>query len=353
MTVSLIYVLGIALCGFVVSRLVLGVLFTKMQGRSYALKYDAWLYILGLVFLGSLSVAYFTPAFHDQIVSLSLSSVILTVFLAAFIYAAFTLDNAWILNGGIVLSIIALLCLLPPENIVLSSAFPLLADRLILFALLFFLTRATTILNAQNGIFLIYALTVCFGLTFMAVLGGVPLVLGGFAALLGGVLSGFFNINALQEKIVLNKGACLSASFLLSALILYASAEYAFSATLVLTCYLPVEFAWAVVNYFLRHNKGTALSKNTAYSVLLSQDSSLYAIWVALAKIGLVNIILACFQLYAPNRFSLPIFTVILNLWLLSRLLSAFEPPETLKSANKQLVETIKQGIKEAFRKDQ
>ena len=352
MTVSLIYVLGIALCGFMVSRIALGVLVSKMQGRSYALKYDAWLYLLSLVFIGSLSIGYFTPVFHDQIVSLNLSSVILTVFLAAFIYAAFTLDNPWILNGAIILSIIALLCLLPPENIVLSSTYPLLADRLILFSFLLFLTRASTVLNAQNGIFIIYALTVCFGLMFMAVFGGVPLILGGFAAVIGGILSGFFNINALQEKIAFNKGACISASFLLSALVLYASAEYAFSSTLILTCYLPIEFIWAIVNYYLRHNKGAALSEGAAYSTLLSQDSSLYAVWVALAKIGVVNIILACFQLYAPNRFSLPIFTVILNLWLLSRLLSAFDPPETFKNANKQLIDTIKQGIKEAFRKD-
>ncbi len=352
MTVSLIYVLGIALCGFVASRLTLGILVNKMQGRSYALKYDAWLYMLGLFSLGSLSVAYFTPAFHDQIVSLSLSSVILTVFLAAFIYAAFTLDNPWILNGTIILSVIALLYLLPPENIVLSAAYPLLADRLILFAFLLFLTRASTILNAQNGIFLIYALTFCFGLMFMATLGGVPLILGGLAAVIGGILSGFFNINALREKIALNKGACISASFLLSALALYASAEYAFSATFILGSYLLIEFIWATANYFLHRHNSTELSQETAYNMLLSQNSSLYAVWIALAKIGLVNIILACFQLYAPNRFSLPIFALILNLWLLSRLLSAFEPPATFKAANKQLVDTIKQGIKEAFRKD-
>ena len=352
MTLALLYVFAVALGCFLISRLALDVLVSKMQGRDYALKYDAWLYLLGIIFLAAMSVCFFTPNLYDQIAPLSPPAVALTVLAAGILYLAFTVDIRWVLDAAIVCATLMLLFFLPTRNIVLPSGISIFLDRLLLGLLIIFLTRTAPVLNKQNGIFIIYALTICFGIILIALFSGAPLVLGGLSAVLAGVLSGFFNINALTQKIALNKGACISAAFLLCALLLDLCVEYSTTSALILSLYLPIEFFAALFGTFLHKKALSDFESETIYNRLFEKNSSLPAIWTALAKIGLMNMVLAVFQLYAPNQISLPFFALLLNLWLLSRLFGASEPPSTIKSANQQLFDAIKQGLKDTFGKE-
>lgn len=352
MTISLLCVLGVALACFMVSRLWLGFLAKKMQGHTYTFKYDAWAYMLAFISFISISATFLMPTLYDQIVPLSVWSVITTILSAATLYIVFMLDISWLLNLAVALAVGVLILFLPQENVLLPTEFSPVLDKLCLFALFTFLTRAATILNSKSSIFLIYALTICLGIIFISLLGGAPRLLGVLAAIIGGVSAGFFNLNALHEKIALNTGACISAAFLLSALLLDLCVEYAMPSAFILILYLPVEVVWSLSNKYLRQRKNNTLTDETIYNKLYARHCALAAIWIALGKIGAVNIILACFQLYAPNRFSLPFFTILLDLWLLNRLFNAFEPPITLKSANKQFIEAVKQGIKDSFRKE-
>lgn len=352
MTMSLLCIFGVLLVSFVSARIVLGILATKMRGKDYALKFDAWLEMLVLLLIGALLSTFFIPSLHDQIVPLKIFPILTTVLCAAVIYGVFMLDIPWLLNVCVGLMVGVLLLFLPPYNILLSAPESLFLDRLLLFCLLTFLTRGATILNGKTGIFLIYASTICMGTIFLSLLGGAPLLLGVLAALIGGVFGAFFNINMLHEKIVFNTGACLSAAFLLSAMVLDLCVEYVPSSALILTLYLPIEFVWAIGHYYLRHNQNIALTDQTMYQKLYDISYALPALWMALAKIGAINVVLACFQLYAPNAFSLPFFAFLLNIWLLSRLFGALEPPTTFKSAHREFIDALKQGVKDTFRKE-
>jgi hypothetical protein len=75
---------------------------------------------------------------------------------------------------------------------------------------------------------------------------------------------------------------------------------------------------------------------------------------VSVVKIGIVNVIFSCFQLYAPNPFSMPIFTLVVNLWLLNMLYHASENNLSFKETNEAFVDDVKKGlstVKEAFKR--
>ena len=76
------------------------------------------------------------------------------------------------------------------------------------------------------------------------------------------------------------------------------------------------------------------------------KDISAQAILVSVVKINLINLIFACFQIYAPNMFSLSLFTIIVNLWLMNILYHASDERLTLGQTNKAFMSEIKSGLK-------
>lgn len=69
----------------------------------------------------------------------------------------------------------------------------------------------------------------------------------------------------------------------------------------------------------------------------------------------MVNIILAMFQLYSANSFSVPIFAFLINLWLLGILYNTNDGIKSLKEANKDFIRDVKSGldnIKKSFNKN-
>ena len=63
---------------------------------------------------------------------------------------------------------------------------------------------------------------------------------------------------------------------------------------------------------------------------------------VSIVKIGIINVIFSCFQLYAPNPFSIPVFALAVNLWLLNILYHASENNLSFSRTNENFFEELK-----------
>ena len=64
-------------------------------------------------------------------------------------------------------------------------------------------------------------------------------------------------------------------------------------------------------------------------------------------------LIFGCFQVYAPNKFSLIIFGTILSLWFLQHLLNWQTPTQSFSEINKEVFKDIKKNVKQLRKKTQ
>ena len=353
MLLNLIYFIGLIGLGFIFS-LPMFVYVSKNTLYEYKIKNDVWIYMWFFSLFCTSALYFILPDFKDMIYDLEYGKIVAVFALAAFIYIAFLLENKLLMYMVMALSS-AIVTFLVPDNVSIFEGYiPLWSERLIVFASVFFITFFAKILNGLPAIFAIFILSGLFGMMCLSGFGGVPLLFGIFAALLGGMWLGFLRFNWYPSEIVLNEGACASAGFLLSGFLLLGTIELSGSSILVLLSYLFAEIIWVLIRSYLWRIKEPDLYNNTAYFVCYTKDISLDAILVSVVKIGIINIIFSCFQLYAPNPFSMPIFTLVVNLWLLNMLYHASENNLSFRETNEAFVDDVKKGlstVKEAFKR--
>ena len=184
------------------------------------------------------------------------------------------------------------------------------------------------------------------GICLISLIGGLPFSYGLLASGWLGMWLSFLKFNWYPSEIYLNDGACASAGFLFGYFILCGVQEYAGSSLIILLTYLVAEILWVVVRRYILRIKEPEFYNNTAYFVCYYKDINIYAILIAIAKIGVVNVIFSAFQVYAINAFTIPAFMIIINLWLLNVLYRANDEEVGFKKANEILIEDIKDGLK-------
>ena len=345
MFLSLLYCLGISFTSFAVLIPLFAWLGKNLTGQ-YEIKKDVWIY-MWLFSLALISGLYFfLPDFKDVIVTINYSKILMMFGLSAFIYIAFLLELNWLFYLSMIISAAVVTWLLPSDMAIFENKVPLLAERLIIFSSLLALTFFTKILNGMSAIFGIFVLTVLLGICVISLIGGLPVSYGILAAGLSGMWLYFLRYNWYPSEIYLTDGACSSAGFLLGCFILCGAQELAGPSLISLLVYLVAEILWVLIRTYILRIKEPEFYNNTAYFTCYKKDISVSAILVAISKLGLINIIFATFQIYAINPFTIPVFMVVVNLWLLNILFRANDEEVGFKQANKVLIEDIKDGLK-------
>ena len=331
MAFHLLVIIALMGVGFVLARTITGILAQKLATQDYQLKYDMWLYMLLLLFLGWSLIAFFSPNFYDSVNPTSALRQVAPIGLSLLIYGAYLLDSRLVLNLMIATASVLLVIDMPPENFAADFGLPDVLSYPLAIILTYILTSATFILNACVGVLNLFALTICIGLSLMSLQGGLPLCLGFLAAYFGGVMIGIFDANAPDKKLQLNHGACACIGFLLSGFLLWGSSEFAAPSMLILTSFFWAEVLVALFKKYVLRRVSSDMAELTITADIYQKGLPLQNVWFSLIKIGLINIILACFQLYAENALSLPLLAFLINLFLLNRLSRAFDEPTTLK----------------------
>lgn len=322
---------------------------------EYKLKNDVWIYMWILSFIFTTALYFLLPNFNDLISEIKYIRIFLAFILSAFIYAAHLLEMRKTEFFVICLSSAVATFLIPNNILVFEGNIPFIADRLIIFAGIFLITFFAKILNGMSAVFALFMLTCLLGISLISLLEGLPLAFGFIAFALTGIWLGFLRYNWYPSELFLTDGACTSAGFLLANFFVYSCQEFAGSSMLILCAYLISEIIWVVTRRYIFRIKEPDFYNNTSYFCAYLKDITVPAILVAIYKIGIINIIFAGFQIYSPNMFSLPVFSVVVNMWLLNTMCNASESKLSLKDVNKAFIQDIKDevsNIKQSLEKD-
>ncbi len=346
----------IGLIGFALSRLILN--FSKTDAEhyeNYKLYRDTSVFLALLLFGGIAAIFYNAPDMFDVVAPVGWYVLPLVFLTAILLYAVFWFEIVWLTRAAALAASVLLACLLPINCMIFEGLVPLWADRLLISLAVFIFISGAANINLLSGIFGIQATTVSVGIGILALLGGVPLYLGAIGAYVAGIWLGFLNLNWFPSKVYINSGTCMAAAYILAWLLLQGAAELAGPSALILMMFFICEIIWALAQKFIFGQNTADLSDNTACYEAFTKGVTVPAIGVAVAKINVVNVILAMFQLYSANSFSVPIFAFLINLWLLGILYNANDGVKSLKEANKDFIRDVKSGldnIKKSFNKN-
>ncbi len=340
MSTGLLTILVLGIIGFFLMRIILQ--FIPANGSSYSFRRDMWVYITLLSAAGIVGIYYFAPDYADSIIGLFPKTMAFVLFLSFLIYFAFLLETPWLFYTITATASLGTTFFWPENALVFEGFMPPLADHLSAALLLFIFTVGTKLINGVSGIFSLFAVTICGGAAMIAIIGGLPLILGFIGAYWAGLWLGHLNV---CDHVRLNNGICASMGFLLGWMLLSGCIELAGPSMLILPMFLFAEICWALWHRFILNDKKIDLSENTAYGMAYEKGLSEAAIRIAVGKIGIVNIIFAGFQLFASNFYSVPIFVFLANIWLLNILSHVGLNDYTLQETNRQLIKSIKSGI--------
>ena len=352
MVLNLLYLIGLLTTGFLLSLPVF-IYTSKNNYNTYSIKKDVWIYMWILMLISVCGLSLVMPDFYDIIVPIKLKNILIPFVLSAIIYIIYLLETNWLLYLTIALSS-AVITFTTPENLVLFENIPFYADRLIIFSSLFIITFFSKILNGMSAAFGIFVVTILCGICLLSLIGGLPLSFGFVCGLICGIWIGFLRYNWYPSEVYLNDGACTSAGFLIGCLFLYSSFEYATGSILVLGSYLWTEILLVLSREYVFRIKETDFYNNTSYYVCYTKDIPVHSILISLSKIGVINVIFAGFQVYSSNEFSLPVFTIIADLWLINTLFHASEENKSFKQINQSVFDDVKsnfKSIKDTFTK--
>lgn len=355
MSEILIWMAALLGCGFILSRSLLHFLEINDLEQGYRLKKDPWFYILGTTALGFTALYFFLPAFPDFVFPFHFLSLMVWLVCSFLIYVAYLFENNHLTALCLVVSAAVVSLILPADSVIFSEQIPLWADRIFVVLSVCAFSYGMSLLYAMDGILAMTAGCAYFGIAAVAFMGGIPLMLGMFAAFAAGVWGGYFQLNKFPAKIFINQGASLSAGFLLSCLLLQGAAEFAGASMLTIVMFVWAELVYAVFNRYILNQNDREMSENTAHWQLFANGVNVEMITFGVFKILCINVVLALFQLYAANPFSLPIFVFVVDLWLLSIMNRVSLGDYSFAHAHKEFIKNIKEGwsaIKKQNNKD-
>ncbi len=348
MSLVLLYGLLLMCAGFICSGVMLNLYANKANiGTEYVFYKDPWLGMFVLTFISIFSVCYLVPDFNDIIVPFGAGPVWALACLAFLVYVAFLLENDKLFYIVLAAASLCLVFMMPDDVLIFDGLLSYYLDRLASAFLIFVFSASAQWLNNMAGVFSMQSVALTAGLWGIAIIGGVSRVLGFVGAVLAGVWLGYLILNRYPSKVAINNGACSSAAFVFSGLMLDGAVELAGPSMVILAMYPLTEIIWAVVRRYVFGIKQRDWSENTAYMSIADKGVEAEAVSIAVGKIGVVNVVLACFQLFSVNGFSIPLFAFAVDLWLLGMLYNIDEKNKSFKEINQDFIGNVKSGLRD------
>lgn len=333
---SEVFVLGVGflLVCFTLTTFVLTRIQTDIFPEEYEFKLDPFWYLLIIFLLSAVSVYFLQPCGFDTIKSYSLWTFVLPIIFSVLIYFCYLLDVAWLTNLVTYVLALVITFLQPDDFILFPEYLTPLQDKFVVALLILLISKGLGYLNGMGGIAssqFVVVMVAAFLLTYFGVL---PQILGTLALAYMGIMLAFTLLSWPPEKIMISNGGFSALGFIMACFMLDASVEFSEASMFIAAAYLFTELGCIFYNRFILQQKHEYWFMNTSYYRLLELGAPEKSVAFSIAKIFLVNILLALFQVAAYERLALPVFAVAFNLWLLS-ILSGDTKPEELLSVSK------------------
>lgn len=302
---------------------------------------------LYLLILCSFCALYFLlPDRTDFVADFNFSSFLIPLLLAfpIFITALFSHKNIYQIIVILFCSVAASFTL--PESFRLFEGYlPFYLDRALIVLIWFAFTYLYKFLNGIDGMIISQSLAFTGGIFALSLFGGTPLLLG-FLALNLMILGMCFQIfNWYPAKLTLLPSACQALGFIIAWLLFRVSVEGAAPCCLIFSMIYLVEMAWSALQKVTLRDRFQNFYTNTFYYQTNLSGMSPNQVCIQIIKAAGALIIFGCFELFAPNAYSLPIFTLFIIVWYLHRLLNWQQPLPTVREMNRELYNDVKDNL--------
>ncbi len=221
-------------------------------------------------------------------------------------------------------TLINTLCL-PSEINITDNILPPLAEKCALallwslFAFLYFT------LNGVEGVLSLQTLSIALGVMVLFALGMISSLDGFYSCIDIALFLGLMLFTSFPATLKLSVPDCRIIGFFIGWLGILISIEGAGSCFIILSMYYIYETAFALLKRLSFQDQFKRLVNNTFYARLADTGVSPKNICRFISRLNLVMIILACFQVYAPNNYTLIIFSVFMIFWMIGKVMSTQE----------------------------
>ncbi len=231
---------------------------------------------------------------------------------------------------------------------------PSWVNALLTVALWTVLSFALRLLGSNSALPGIELASVCFGAFLLWIISVLPAAVGTMALFMAVAAVPLIAWSWYPSKLRLPDASLDVLGFLLGWIVVFSSAEGTFSCFYIFMLYLLIEIFWALGKKFTFLPSFSDIRTNPAYYRAELSGLSPALINGQIIRINFLLVMFGCFQAFAPNGYSVPLFCTLLVIWQIYRLLNWNASPDTLKQANKEFIGGLKQNIdslKNSFQK--
>lgn len=341
MNIIMTYGIGVFLGCFFIMTFALSRIPNDVFPEDYEFRLDPFWYIISVLFLGG-TVAYFIfPHGTDMVHPAGYMNFVLPIVFAILIYFSYLLDVHWFTNLLLLLAASIITFMQPNDFVLFSEYLTPWQDKFAVVALIFIFAKGLGLLNGLGAIASLQFSAVMGSMILLAYFGAVPQLFGVIAFAYLGTMLAFALFSWPPEKIVISHGAFVSLGFVMACFMHSAATEFAEASVFIAASYIVTEIFISLYNHFIMRDKAPDLTMSTSYYKSSNDRQFETGVVRGVLKILLIDIVLSLMQIAASERFALPFFAIMLNLWFLS-ILSGDTKPEELFSLSKIGKRTIK-----------
>lgn len=358
MNLTFLIIAAVLLCCFFAAYLWFAVINRRLNDISFGspffgnVFFPVWL----VAFAGCTALYFLLPEQNDQLFDISFLNVA-AAFISAAAVCLLSLHARiarW--NYALFLAAAILNTLLLPQGFMLfEGTLPFWLDRLTIALIWSLFAWAYKYLDGLEGIVAVQTVTPLCGMVILAFLGAIPILTGCFSAVFALIMTAYAVYNWYPAQLRLTTSGCQALGFLTAWLFMLAAREGSASCALIFSLYYIVEVIWAGLKKLSRKPQYQEIVPNTFYYQTNLSGLSPDIISENIFKLDALLVIFGCFQIYAPNSYSLAILGIILTFWFLNHLRNWQVAERSLGEINREVVKDLKEnveGIKKNLDKD-
>lgn len=311
----------------------------------------------GVNLLAFVALVVFKPQTFDFITNPDALNLLLPMVASGLLFGLLPFLHKQSLKLLLVVLLAAAVVWLTPNNVVIfNEQLPLWLNQIFSFILLVAIARSVRYFNGISGLLGLETFTVALGVFLLSLIGGVPFLLGTLALCVASSTLAFLVFNWHPSRLKLGEDECDSLGFLMGWLVLATSFEGAGSCVYIFATFFVVEIvgAWAKKLTFFEAFRD--VYANTVYYEVAQKGLSEQEIGQYVFKANVILLMFGCFQVFAPNPYSLPLLATVVMIWNVVKLKNGSPQSTSLREVNKQFYSDIKQevgNIKKYLKKDE
>lgn len=212
--------------------------------------------------------------------------------------------------------------ILPNDINLFGYIFPAWAEKILIAVIWSLFAQMYFIMNGVNGVVSLQSLSVCLGIMIITVMGMLPIVYGCYSGIFIAIFLAFSLISNYPTSLTLTTSQSRVVGLIIGWLGLLTAIEGAGSCFIVLSMYYIYEMVVACLKRLSFQRQFKILNNNTFYAQLADAGISPKNINNVISRINLIIIMLACFQMYSNNEYTIPIVAFFMVFWLSSKIIS-------------------------------